>query len=344
MAAWRLRDGALPRPREARWRFAFTLLTLATTAVLLAWGGFVTSIEAGLAVPDWPTTFGSMDPFETGFEDPNDPTARWYDRLPILAEHGHRLLGALVGALTLLLAGWTWLREPRRWIRGLALGALVLVIGQGILGGLRVTEVSLVMAMIHACVAQIFFALLVALALFVSKTWQQGGFALAPTSEARRLRRLAVATAGVIYLQIVLGALLRHFGTGVDPLFAMIHITGAFVVVGLVAATVSWVRRAFDGVRVFERAAWALFGAVGLQFVLGVLAFLVLLYETQAARRSTLQIVLNSAHLVVGGLLLAAAVVLALLSLRRRRAAVVPTAPPTLATEPAAAAGVSAVT
>jgi cytochrome c oxidase assembly protein subunit 15 len=121
----------------------------------------------------------------------------------------------------------------------------------------------------------------------------------------------------MLYVQIILGALLRHPGTGVDPVFASIHIAGALVVVGLVLATFSFVRKHFDSYRLLNKAAWMMLGAVGVQITLGFCAFAVLLVETQMAQRSVLQVVLNSAHLVVGALLMAAAVSLALLSLRR---------------------------
>lgn len=310
-----------PVTRQTRRRYHFTLLTIVVAVILVSWGGLVTSIDAGLAVPDWPTSFGSFDPLETGYEDPTDPTARWWHRLPILAEHGHRLLGALVGLLTLLLAFWTWQADPRVWMRRLGLAALALVIVQGALGGLRVIWVSLDLAVVHAAVAQIFFSLLVAMALFTSGSWLRAETVLPASAQAKRLASLAVATVGAVYLQIILGALLRHFGTGVHLLFVGVHVTGAFVVVGLAMATFKFVQRYFGHYRLLNRAAWFMFGAVGVQFALGFMAFLVLWVETQMAQRSVLQIVLSSGHLVVGAFVMASAVCLALLALRRARPA-----------------------
>ncbi|HMB92845.1 MAG TPA: COX15/CtaA family protein [Rhodothermales bacterium] len=302
--------------RATHWRHRYTILAVVVAVLLISWGGLVTSIDAGLAVPDWPTSFGSYDPLATGFEDPTDPTARWWHRLPILAEHGHRLLGALVGILVVLLAFWTWRADPRSWMRKLGFIALGLVIFQGILGGLRVVWVSLDLAVVHACVAQIFFSLLVAMALFTSGSWLRAESIPSTSPQTKRLTTLSLATVGMLYVQIILGALLRHPGTGVDPIFAGIHITGALVVVGLVLATFTFVRKHFEGYRLLNKAAWMMLGAVGLQFTLGFCAFAVLLIETQMAQRSVLQVVLNSAHLVVGALLMASAVSLALLSLR----------------------------
>src|SRR5690554_6485033 len=132
--------------RHVSARFWYTIALYATTVVLIGWGGFVTSIDAGLAVPDWPTSFNSYDPF--------NPWPEWWTLTPVLAEHGHRLLGALVGLLTIGLAVWTWRFDERRWMRRLGFGALVLVILQGTLGGLRVVFASLDLAVVHACVAQ----------------------------------------------------------------------------------------------------------------------------------------------------------------------------------------------
>ena len=127
-----------PPRAEIRWRYRFTVLTGLSTILLMAWGAFVTSINAGLAVPDWPSSFNSYDPF--------NPWPEWWKLTPVLAEHGHRLLGMLTGALTLILAVWTWIAEPRGWLKKLAIIALVLVSLQGVLGGLRVVWLSLDLA------------------------------------------------------------------------------------------------------------------------------------------------------------------------------------------------------
>ena len=317
MARLRFDDPAYPLPPETRWRYRFSMLAVVVCIALISWGGLVTSIDAGLAVPDWPTSFGSYNPLATGFEDPANPTSRWWHHLPILAEHGHRLLGALVGLLTVALALWTWRFDPRRWMRRLGFAALGLVVFQGILGGLRVIWVSLDLAVVHALAAQLYFSLLVALALFTSTGWLRAESALADGPETKRLGTFAIATVAALYVQIILGALLRHPGAGVHLGFALVHITGAFVVLTLVLATCSRVRQDFSGHRLLNRAAWIMLGAVVVQLMLGFTAFTVLLFETRLAQRSTAQVVLNSAHLVVGTLLLASAVCLALLSVRR---------------------------
>ena len=317
MARLLFADPAFPVTPETRWRYWFSIVAVVVSVALISWGGLVTSIDAGLAVPDWPSSFGSYDPLATGFEDPANPSSRWWHHLPILAEHGHRLLGALVGLLIVVLAFWTWRVDPRRWMRQLGFAALGLVILQGVLGGLRVIWVSLDLAVIHALTAQLFFSMLVAMTLFTSQGWLHATSVPPAMPEAKRLRVLSSATVVALYVQIILGALLRHPGAGVHLGFAITHITGAFVVLGLVLATCSRVRHDFSTNRLLNRAGWIMLGAVVLQLMLGFFAFTVLLFETQLARRSTTQVVLNSAHLVVGALLLASAVCLMLLALRR---------------------------
>ncbi|MFQ5571291.1 MAG: heme A synthase [Rhodothermales bacterium] len=317
MAALRLDNKVYPVTNSTRRRYRFSILAVIACVALLSWGGLVTSIDAGLAVPDWPSSFGSYDPLATGFEDPNDPSARWWNRLPILAEHGHRLLGALVGLFTVLLALWTWRADERRWMRILAFAALALVIIQGVLGGLRVIWVSLDLAVVHALAAQLFFSLLVALALFTSDGWLRAEDVPEPSPRTKRLGQLAVASVVALYVQIVLGALLRHPGAGIDLLFGGIHATGAFLVAGLVFAVFVHIRKHFEASRLLNRGAWVMLGSVAVQFMLGFTAFIVLLVESQTAQRSALQVILNSTHLVVGALLMASAVCLALLSLRR---------------------------
>ena len=308
-----------PVTSEVRWRHRFTILAVLITVLLMAWGGFVTTIEAGMAVPDWPASFGSYDPFKTGFQDPNDPAAQWWDRLPILAEHGHRLLGALAGIVTLLLAGWTWWSDRRSWMHKLGFFALFLVIVQGVLGGLRVVFNSIDLAIVHAGTAQLFFATLVAMTLFTSKGWLQADDLAPETSSLNKLRWLGLGTVAMLFVQIMLGALLRHEGAGVEPAFVLTHIAGALTVVILCSIVFVYVYKNHWGNRLLRRSAQLLLGSVFLQFFLGFTAYGVILMELQAGRQSALQIGINSLHLIVGALLMGTAVGLTLLSLRTSR-------------------------
>ena len=161
----------------------------------------MTSKNVGLAVPDWPTTFGyNMFLF---------PISKWVGG--ILFEHTHRLMGSLVGFLTIILAVWLWLREDRRWVRKLGVIAVVGVILQGILGGLRVTMMKDQIGIFHACVAQAFLGLLVFIALVTTKFWRSlANQAFRFSKSFRRSKSLAIAITVAIYVQLALGATMRH--------------------------------------------------------------------------------------------------------------------------------------
>jgi cytochrome c oxidase assembly protein subunit 15 len=186
---------------QARWLNRFAWLACGVTLLLICSGGMVTSKNVGLAVPDWPTTFGyNMFLF---------PVSKWVGG--ILFEHTHRLLGALVGFLTIILAVWIWLRDDRRWLRNLGIIALAAVILQGILGGLRVTMLKDEIGIFHACLAQAFLGLLVFIALVTTSFWhalEHGALPRAAGGVA--LRRFAIAITVTIYAQLALGATMRH--------------------------------------------------------------------------------------------------------------------------------------
>jgi cytochrome c oxidase assembly protein subunit 15 len=176
-------------------------------ALVVAWatfplifiGGLVTSKDAGLSVPDWPNSYGyNMFLF---------PPRLWAGN--IFYEHTHRLYASFVGLLTIVLAAWAWFGERRRWVRWLGVSCLSLVIVQGVLGGLRVVLLKLDLAIVHACVAQAFFCLAMLMCLVTSRWWLG-----ADGPRDRRLIRLAVVTWIVVYLQLVVGATMRHYRAG----------------------------------------------------------------------------------------------------------------------------------
>jgi len=183
----------------------FALFTACSTAFLIFVGGMVTSHQAGLSVPDWPTSYGwNMFTF---------PPSKWVGG--IFNEHGHRLVASFVGFLTVILASWSWLRESRLWLRLLSLGALIAVITQGILGGLTVkyllpTSIS----MTHACLAQTFFCLTIALTFFTSPTWKHGLPRVHDGHKGLALPTVCALTTGAVYLQLLLGAWMRHTQSG----------------------------------------------------------------------------------------------------------------------------------
>jgi cytochrome c oxidase assembly protein subunit 15 len=160
----------------------------------------VTSKNVGLAVPDWPTTFGyNMFLF---------PVSKWVGG--ILFEHTHRLMGSLVGFLTIILAAWLWLSEDRQWVRKLGVIALAGVILQGILGGLRVTMMKDQIGIFHACIAQAFLGLLVGIALVTTNFRSTLANRTLNIEKFAPLKGLATGITIAIYVQLGLGATMRH--------------------------------------------------------------------------------------------------------------------------------------
>ena len=183
--------------RSSRWLNRFIWFTASATLLLICSGGMVTSKGVGLAVPDWPTTFGyNMFLF---------PVSKWVGG--IFFEHTHRLIASTVGFLTIILTVWIWLAEDRPWVRRLGFIALAAVILQGILGGLRVTLLKDEIGVFHACLAQAFLGLLVFIGVARSNLWRSP-----PEFDPawRRFATFAVATTLLIYGQMALGATMRH--------------------------------------------------------------------------------------------------------------------------------------
>lgn len=183
-------------PERNRWLNRFAWLLAGLTLFLICSGGMVTSKNAGLAVPDWPTTFGyNMFLF---------PFSQWVGG--IFFEHTHRLIASVIGFLTIVLAIWLWRAESRKWLRVLGVVALGAVILQGVLGGIRVTLLKDEIGIFHACLAQAFFGLLVFIAVATSRVWFEAG---SWTARSRHIW-LPVVTVSLIYLQLGLGATMRH--------------------------------------------------------------------------------------------------------------------------------------
>lgn len=203
-----------------RWLAGYCFLTLAVTHVLLYAGGFTTTIGAGMVFPDWPLSNGSLNP------------PGWTADEAMMAEHGHRLLGATVGTLCIILCVWMWRVEQRRWLRLLSYGALALVIFQGLLGGARVLLVSIDLAKVHGVTAQVFLCTLTAVAVGSSAWWRR---IEAPRGEdARRMwtlfRRMGLGVCLLTMIQLILGAILRHRGAGMAiPYFPYSSPDGSFL-------------------------------------------------------------------------------------------------------------------
>src|SRR5258705_6138432 len=189
----------------------FATLVAGCTVLLVLAGSLVTSTASGLSVPDWPTSYGwNMFTF---------PPSKWVGG--IFYEHGHRLIASTVGFLTIVLAAWLSLADPRRWMRRLGWTALAAVIAQGVLGGLTVLFfLPAPISTAHAGLAEIFFCLTIALALFTSPGWMAGyrrdtsDAAGASGVDDPMLRVVSTATTAIIYVQILIGATMRHTGAG----------------------------------------------------------------------------------------------------------------------------------
>jgi cytochrome c oxidase assembly protein subunit 15 len=187
-----------------RWLAGYCFLTLAATLVLMYAGGFTTTIGAGMVFPDWPLSNGSLNP------------PGWTTDEAMLAEHGHRLLGATVGALCIVLCVWMWRAEARAWLRYLSYAALGLVIFQGLLGGARVLLVDLNLAKVHGVVAQVFLCTLTAVAVGSSAWWRRvrGPDAADGRCGWAWLRWGGLAICLLTMVQLLLGVVLRHRGAG----------------------------------------------------------------------------------------------------------------------------------
>src|SRR3954469_5227363 len=178
------------------------LLTAVATFPLIFMGGLVTSHGAGMSVPDWPNSYGyNMFTF---------PPSKWVGG--IFYEHTHRLMGTVVGLCAIALTIAAWKLETRRWARWLATAVLGAVVFQGVLGGLRVVWVNLDLAIVHACFAQAFFCLAASVALVTSQWWVESK--PAQVGADRTLFRAAAALVLVVYLQLVVGAVMRHYRAG----------------------------------------------------------------------------------------------------------------------------------
>jgi protoheme IX farnesyltransferase len=277
-------------------RFA-RLLALATFVLIVA-GALVTSNRAGLAVPDWPTTYGySMFTF---------PLSKMVGG--IFYEHGHRLIASTVGLLTIILAVWILRVESRRWVRFLGIGALATVIAQGIFGGLTVRFfLPDTISIAHAALAEVFFCMTIALALVTSPRWFEPP---TETHRARTLQIFALVTTLVVYAQLILGATVRHADRAVAA-----HILGAMVVwvcAGITIFSIVPSMRRKD----FLWPAVALGLLVLAQFFVGIATLVVRVPKAAHGQLDPLQIYLPTLHLALGALTLAASFILAVQSFR----------------------------
>jgi cytochrome c oxidase assembly protein subunit 15 len=291
----------------------FALLVAASTALLIFAGGLVTSTGSGLSVPDWPTTYGW---FMLTF-----PLEKMVGG--IFYEHSHRLIATGVGALIVVLAIWLWKAEPRTWVRRIGYVALAAVVTQGILGGITVLWfLPDAISIAHAGLAQLVFCLTVSIAVFTSPGWKKASrLADDPT-----LGAVAAVTTAAIYIQILVGATMRHTGAGlaipdfpwafgrlIPPVWNaaiaihFAHRVGAVIVTALVLATVGHVLYHHRSRTELRRPSWLLAALVAIQITLGALTVL-----------TGKHYIINSLHVVTGAMVLGTSLVLTLRAYRPR--------------------------
>ena len=271
------------------WLHRYATLVAVCTLLLVLAGASVTSKEAGLSVPDWPLSYGQVIPQMTG---------------GVLFETGHRMIATVVGILTIGLAIWISRADKRSWMRRLGWVAVSLVVAQGLLGGATVLLLQPApISIAHACLAQLFFSVTVAIAVFTSPNWQQDQESVEDYGWPS-LRSLAILTPALVLIQIALGAGFRHRAFGLMP-----HVIGAMLVPLLILLTAVFALNQFPKHRALRPAAIGLLTITLIQIFLGIAAYVARL---NAAEYPLAMVLTTVAHVATGGLTLAASVVLAI--------------------------------
>jgi cytochrome c oxidase assembly protein subunit 15 len=281
----------------------WSIVLACCTLLLVVAGGLVTSRDAGLSVPDWPLSYGKlMPPMEGG----------------IFYEHGHRMIATTVGLFTIVSLVWIFRVESRRWMKWLAVAALIAVVTQGVLGGLTVLYLlPWWISSSHASLAQLFFSTTVAIAIFTSRQWLQAPAAL-DENTAHPIRGLSLAVPFFVLGQLALGAAARHKAIG-----SIYHICGS----PLVAFVVLWVSLRillhYSQNRELRTGALALIGVTMTQVFLGIAAYMSRIAYADSVQPMPVMVTFTVLHVAVGALTLATAISLAIL-VRRNVAAPVP--------------------
>ena len=281
------------------WLHRYAIVLSVATLFLVAAGASVTSNDAGLSVPDWPLSYGKVMPPMTG---------------GIFYEHGHRMVATTVGFLTIILAVWLWRVDERRWMKWLGLASLGAVILQGVLGGMTVLFLlPRPISIAHACLAQLFFSTTVAIAVFTSPGWKRGA-RMVDDAATPSMRTVALAVPPVVLCQLALGAAYRHKVLGLIP-----HVTGAFVVAGVVLMAAMFVLTQFGSHQALKKAAQALVGVTIVQVFLGIAAYMSRITYIETAQPEPVMVLLTVLHVAVGAMTMAASVVFAIQVLRNVR-------------------------
>ncbi len=274
----------------------FAVFTACATFVLIVAGALVTSNDAGLSVPDWPTSYGHvlrLPPWIGG----------------IRYEHSHRMIAGFTIVLTATIALWTWLADRRRWMKALAFGALGTIVVQAVLGGMTVLHfLPPAISTAHAAVAQTFFCIAVAIAVFTGQNWVEE--VPDPALDERRptLLVLSLLSIFILYVQLILGAMFRHHGLPWWP-----HVLNALVVALVLTWTGVRALLQFPKTDAIRRPAILLLFLLVIQLCLGFAAFLTrVVWGPEAAQPELAMVLSTVAHVAIGALLLATAAVLSL--------------------------------
>lgn len=278
----------------------FAILVACATFFLIIAGALVTSNDAGLATEDWPLSNGQFFPAMVG---------------NLFYEHGHRMIATTVGMLTIVLMIYTLRKEKRQWVRRLSVIALLAVIAQGLLGGLTVKlMLPIGVSTAHATLAQLFFCITVSLAVFTSRSWMEAQ----PLPEERGvlpLRYLCTAALVTIFLQLIIGATLRHSAEWDEHLptqLILAHVFGALaVVIALGNASLTVLRR-YKGEQFLTRPATIALILLVVQLFLGLAAYLTRLASPSAPQPLNPMISITVAHVACGALVFVTTIVLTL--------------------------------
>ena len=259
-------------------------------------GALVTSHDAGLSVPDWPTSFGSL-----------------YKIPPMVGgvqyEHTHRMIAEFTGLAIIVMAVWTQRVEKRRWMRILGWTALAAVVGQGILGGITVLDLlPWTVSTAHATLAQMIFGIVIAMALFTSQSWLQDEPFIPERDRTPSTPTLATLAVACVWVQLILGAAFRHSGIKLLP-----HLVGACVVTAVLCWMIVRLLTRYGNVPHLRKPAQLLLALLMVQLGLGFAAYLIRLQWMMDAPQPITGIVISTvSHVAGGALVLATCVVLAI--------------------------------